>query len=109
MNNKEKARQLAIQSTKDVDDNGNEVYNAFVEAALLEMAQWKDEQFKQILQVIYSKTLSIEKDAVIEQVYKTLFDEGLDRSEFEKDELKNLLEKIKNIIKNIELCTKNTK
>lgn len=65
--------------------------------ASMKMAQWKDEQFKQILQVIYSKTLSIEKDAVIEQVYKKLFGEDLDRSEFEKDELKNLLEKIKNI------------
>ena len=49
MNNKEKARHLAIQSTKDVDDNGNEVYNAFVEATLLEMAQWKDEQFSKFL------------------------------------------------------------
>lgn len=47
MTNEKKARQLAIQSTKDVDDNGNEVYNVFVEAALLEMAQWKDEQLKQ--------------------------------------------------------------
>lgn len=45
--NKEKARKLAIQSTLDVDDSGNEVYNAFVEAALLEMAEWKDEQYKE--------------------------------------------------------------
>lgn len=64
---------------------------------LLEMARWKDKQFKQILQVIYSKTLSIEKDAVIEQIYKKLFGEDLDTSELEKDELKNILEKIKNV------------
>ena len=31
--------------TIDVDDNGNEIYNAFAEAALVEMAKWKDEQF----------------------------------------------------------------
>lgn len=49
MTNEKKARQLAIQSTKDVDDNGNEVYNVFVEAALLEMARWKDEQFSAII------------------------------------------------------------
>lgn len=44
MTNEEKARQLAIQSTKYVDDNGKEVYNAFVEAALLEMAEWEKQQ-----------------------------------------------------------------
>jgi len=42
--NEEKARELAIKSTRDVDGNGNEVYNAFVEAALLEMAEWKDSE-----------------------------------------------------------------
>lgn len=62
---------------------------------LMKMAEWKDEQYKQILLVIYSKTLSIEKDVVIEQVYKKLFGEDLDRNELEKDELKNILEKIK--------------
>ena len=43
--NELKARGLAIQYTIDVDDNGNEIYNAFAEAALVEMAKWKDEQF----------------------------------------------------------------
>ena len=65
--------------------------------AAMEMAEWKDQQFKQILQVIYSKTLSIEKDVVIEQIYKKLFGEDLDSNELEKDELKNILEKIKTI------------
>lgn len=50
MKNEEKARKLAIQSTRDVDCNGNETYNAFVEAALLEMAQWKDEQLSKCLE-----------------------------------------------------------
>lgn len=40
----EKARELAIKSTRDVDGNGNEVYNVFVEAALQEMATWKKRQ-----------------------------------------------------------------
>lgn len=46
MTNEEKARKLAIQSTKHIDDNGKEVYNAFVESALQEMAEWKDERVK---------------------------------------------------------------
>ena len=68
-----------------------------IEDACYKMAQWKNEQLKQILQVIYSKTLSIEKDVVIEQIYKKLFGEDLDRNELEKDELKNILEKLKNV------------
>jgi hypothetical protein len=46
MANEEKARELAIKSTKYIDDNGKEMYNAFVEAALQEMAAWKDKQYK---------------------------------------------------------------
>lgn len=45
MTNEEKARELAIKSTKYVDDNGKELYNVLVEAALQEMAKWKDEQY----------------------------------------------------------------
>lgn len=44
MTNEEKARELAIKSTKYIDDNGKEMYNAFVEAALQEMAEWKEQQ-----------------------------------------------------------------
>ncbi len=44
MKDGEKARDLAIKSTRDIDDKGNEVYNAFVEAALQEMAAWKQDQ-----------------------------------------------------------------
>lgn len=92
MNNIEKAKEIA---------NKNNILGRYtmdeIEKSCLEMAQWKDEQFKQFLQVIYSKTLSIEKDVVIEQVYKKLFGEDLDRNELEKDELKNILEKLKNV------------
>ena len=42
--NEEKANELAILYTRDINDDGVEVYNVFAEAALLEMAQWKDEQ-----------------------------------------------------------------
>ena len=38
-----KARKLAIQYTKDYDDEGKEVYNVAAEAACLEMAEWIDE------------------------------------------------------------------
>lgn len=95
MNNEEKSTKIMEIFT--------EVYGVNIErdshiySACMQMAQWKDEQFKQILQVIYSKTLSIEKDVVIEQIYKKLFGEDLDRNELEKDELKNILEKIKNV------------
>ena len=44
MTNKQKARELAIKSTRDIDDKGNEVYNSLVEAALQEMAKWKEQQ-----------------------------------------------------------------
>lgn len=44
MTQEEKARELAIKSTRDIDDKGNEVYNVFVEAALQEMAAWKEQQ-----------------------------------------------------------------
>ena len=99
MNNEQKAKELGFKFFSDEEnifarDNVEATKCAF---ACLEMAQWKDEQFKQFLQVIYSKTLSIEKDVVIEQVYKKLFGEDLDRNELEKDELKNILEKLKNV------------
>jgi len=61
------------------------------------MAEWKDEQFRSILKVIYSKTLSIEKDVVIEQIFKAQFGEDIDRNELEKDELKNLFDKLRKI------------
>lgn len=44
MTNSEKARELAIKSTIDIDDKGNEVYNCLVEAAQQEMAAWKEKQ-----------------------------------------------------------------
>lgn len=44
MTNKEKARDLAIKSTIHLNDEGKEVYNALVEAALQEMAEWKEQQ-----------------------------------------------------------------
>lgn len=44
MTNEEKAKELAIKSTRDIDDKGNEVYNCLVEAALQEMAAWKEKQ-----------------------------------------------------------------
>lgn len=44
MTNSEKARELAIKSTIDIDEKGNEVYNGLVEAALQEMAAWKEKQ-----------------------------------------------------------------
>lgn len=37
---KEKAKELAINATRSIDDNGKEVYNALVEAALQDMAEW---------------------------------------------------------------------
>lgn len=40
----DKAKELAIKSTRDIDHHGNEVYNVFVEAALQEMAAWKEQQ-----------------------------------------------------------------
>lgn len=46
MTDEEKAKELAIKATKYIDDNGKETYNAFVEAALQEMAEWKDEQWR---------------------------------------------------------------
>lgn len=92
MNNEQKAKELANYCAGETDYKESAAYSA-----AMEMAQWKDEQFKQILQVIYSKTLSIEKDVVIEQIYKELFGEDLDRNELEKDELKNILEKLKNV------------
>ena len=83
---------LHLEGKSEVDVARENAY-----AAAIEMAEWKDQQFKQILQVIYSKTLSIEKDVVIEQIYKKLFGEDLDSNELEKGELKNILEKIKTI------------
>lgn len=97
MTNKEKANELSKRGFKDFDNPYTRLTITHIKDCCLEMAQWKDEQFKQILQVIYSKTLSIEKDVVIEQLYKKLFGEDLDRNELEKDELKNILEKFKNV------------
>lgn len=96
MNNEEKAREIVNKFIPN-DDFDTAMKYDLAKIALLQMARWKDEQFKQFLQVIYSKTLSIEKDVVIEQVYKKLFGEDLDRNELEKDELKNILEKLKNV------------
>jgi len=93
MNNEEKALEIQHNDPCCVWNDGC----PNVRNGAMEMAQWKDEQFKQILQVIYSKTLSIEKDVIIEQIYKELFREDLDRNELEKDELKNILEKLKNV------------
>lgn len=52
MTNEEKARELAIKSTKHIDDNGKEVYNVFVESALQEMAEWKDKQIIDLWNVV---------------------------------------------------------
>lgn len=93
MNNEEKALEIQHNDPCCVWNDGC----PNVRNGAMKMARWKDEQFKQFLQVIYSKTLSIEKDVVIEQVYKKLFGEDLDRNELEKDELKNILEKLKNV------------
>ena len=91
MTNEEKAQKICEKNKRFyVECSSLECY-----LSALEMAKWKDEQFKQILRVIYSKTLSIEKDFVIEQIFKKLFKEDLNRNELEKDELKNILEKLK--------------
>lgn len=95
MTKEQKAENIALDKCRYYGGEYDSYKECFDSA--LEMAQWKDEQFKQILQVIYSKTLSIEKDVVIEQIYKKLFGEDLDRNDLEKDELKNILEKIKNV------------
>lgn len=66
MTNKEKSQEIARNDALygEDPDNNSKIDECYI--AALEMALWKDEQFKQILQVIYSKTLSIEKDVVIE-------------------------------------------
>ena len=81
-----KSRELAIKSTRDIDDKGNEVYNAFVEAALQEIAQWKEEQMiqkaKLWLSDLYEKSsirmctgAFYEKDNLLESIERALKDE----------------------------------
>lgn len=72
MKDEEKARDLAIKSTRDIDDKGNEVYNAFVEAALQEMAAWKQDQ-------------------LIENTYRLLVEKYF----FTEDEAKKFIEDLK--------------
>lgn len=89
MTNEEKAKEIASYWLDESD------YNVARDAAS-EMAEWKDEQFKSFLKLIYAKTLSIEKDVVIEQLLKQ-FGEEIDRNEFNKEELKELFKKLKEI------------
>lgn len=49
MTDEEKAKKLAIKSTRYIDDNGKELYNVLVEAALQEMAEYKDNQYAKVL------------------------------------------------------------
>ena len=76
----EKARELAIKSTRDIDDKGNEVYNVFVEAALQEMAEWKKKQLIQEavewlkLHMPFGEVSESLKDDVIEHFKKQMYE-----------------------------------
>lgn len=65
MTNEEKAKELAIKSTRHTDDNGKELYNVFVEAALQEMAEWKDKQYS----IAYVVTRCEEHSDYVEEVF----------------------------------------
>ncbi|MBQ3945694.1 MAG: hypothetical protein II684_05205 [Treponema sp.] len=73
--NEEKARELAIISSKYIDDDGKEMYNVCVEAALQEMAQWKDQQF------------SIERKQLIEKANQAVTQSFENGAIFKKQEM----------------------
>ena len=92
MNNKQKARELAIKCSKTTDVNGNEVYNVFCEAALQEMAEWKDKQYHDLIKQSNENSTrqfelgcEKERDRIIEKVYQLLVEKYF----FTEDEAKD--------------------
>lgn len=88
MNNEEKAKEIAIKNKIYYDEpTGNIDCSSFAECqkTALEMAQWKDGQFKQLL-IEKTKLLSSSaaqdsvKRCTIEEIYRELFNEELPNS-----------------------------
>lgn len=82
MTNEDKAREIACNDSL-YNDNQSFAEQCFI--AALQMAQWKDEQFKQLL-IEKTKLLSPSaaqdsiKRCTIEEIYRELFNEELPNS-----------------------------
>ncbi|MBP5589075.1 MAG: hypothetical protein J6X26_00895 [Bacteroidales bacterium] len=61
MTNEEKARELAMEYCKELDDEGRTSYNIFCEEACIEMAKWKDEQYNRDVRSAIEKAVEVGK------------------------------------------------
>ena len=99
MTNEEKARKLAIEYCKDIDDEGRESYNIFCEEACLEMAKWKDEVYNGSLKWIADKAMKLGRSQMKRQILDIIFLKKY-LLEYEVDDTKDLMEKIFNDLDN---------
>ena len=85
MTNEQKANELSKRGFKDFNNPYTRVTVTHIKDCCLEMAQWKDEQFKQFL-IEKTKLLSSSaaqdsvKRCTIEEIYREMFNEEIPNS-----------------------------
>lgn len=72
MTNEEKARELAMEYCKELDDEGRTSYNIFCEEACIEMAKWKDEILKKDMRFIIKQAVNIGKHQMKIQIQSSI-------------------------------------